>query len=167
MPGCATRCTTFSRTSIQAAWEDIRGHFGPRVEWSTDSGTIPATDVALWNAWATSKGIALGDVTRFGKWLIWYLSYGTVEYGNLPTRIRDHVGISCIPCPYDLRSDATRTRIWLGLAETDPLPTQSDHTVSGEGHYMKVSQRGNIWGFECTDPNCPYLISNGQSYFHA
>ena len=128
---------------------------------------MAATDVALWTAWATSKGIDPNDVTRFGNWLIWLLSYGTVEYGNLPTRKRDHVGISCIPCPYDLRSDADRTRIWLGLDETDPLPTQSDHTVSGEGHYMKVSLRGNIWGFECTDPSCPFLIDNGIHYFHA
>jgi len=168
MPGCATRCTTFSRTSIQAAWTDIRYHFGPRhIEWSTTSGTLPYVDVTTWTEWATSKSVDSADVTRFGKWLIWYLSYGTAEYGNLPTRIRDHVGISCIPCPYDSRSDATRTRLWLGLEDTDPLPTQSDHTVSGEGYYMKVKQRGNIWGFECSDPNCPYLVANGQAYFHA
>lgn len=167
MPGCVTKCTTFSKVSIRAAWEDIRNHFGPRLPWSTDTGTLSATDVALWTAWSTSKGIDPSDVTRFGKWLIWYLGYGTVECGNLPTRIRDHVGISCIPCPYDARSGATRTRIWLGLADTDPIPTQSDHTVSGEGYYMKVSQRGNIWGFECTYDSCLYKIEHGVSYFHA
>jgi hypothetical protein len=167
MPGCATKCTNFSRASIQAAWTDIRSHFGPILPWSTEVGSLAYTDVSTWNAWASSKGIDLGDVNTFGKWLIWLLSYGTVEYGNLPTRIRDHVGISCIPCPYDLRSSAAKTRIWLGLSETDPLPTQSDHTVSGEGHYMVVKNRGNVWGFECSDPNCPYLTSNGIPYFHA
>lgn len=163
MPNCATRCTTFSKESIEAAWTDIRGHFGPRVDWSTDSGSLAATDVTTWEEWATAKGINTEDVTKFGKWLIWYLSYGTTEYGNLPTRIQDHVGISCIPCPYSTDSTEARTIIWLGLEDTDPIPTQSDHTI----YYMKVTQRGNSWGFECTDPNCPYLISNGQPYFHA
>lgn len=168
MPGCATRCTTFRRSSMEAAWVDIRYHFGPRNEpWSTAAGSLSYIDVATWEAWAISKGINTTDVNVFGKWLIWLLSYGTVEYGNLPTRIRDHVGISCIPCPYDLRSSAIRTRIWLDLLETDPLPTQTDHTVTGEGHYMKVTQRGTIWGFACTDPNCPFLVANGLSYFHA
>ena len=167
MTGCATRCTTFSRNSIESAWTDIRNHFGPIVPWSTESGSLAARDVAIWTAWATSKSIDPNDVTRFGKWLIWLLSYGTIEYGNLPTRTRDHLGISCIPCPYDVRSDIDRTRVWLGLSDTDPVPSQSDHTVGGVGHYMKVSIRGNIWGFECTDPNCPFLSSNGIAYFHA
>lgn len=164
MPGCVTRCTTFSRDSIEAAWTDIRAHFGPIVPWGD---SLSQVDVTTWEAWATSKGISTSDVNRFGKWLIWLLSYGTVEYGNLPTRIRDHVGISCIPCPYDLRASDIKTRLWLGLADTDPLPTKTDHTVGGEGHYMKVAQRGNVWGFECTDPNCSFLTTNGIPYFHA
>ncbi len=163
MPGCATRCTTFRTDTMENAWTDIREHFGPIVAWSTDAGSLARTDVLTWEAWATSKGISINDVGMFGKWLVWKCGYGTVEYGNLPTRVRDHEGISCIPCPYSDSSDATRTRIWLELEESDPLPTQTDH---GD-YYMKVTQRGNIWGFECTDPACPYLVVNGHSYFHA
>ena len=166
MPGCATRCTTFRRDSMEAAWTDIRGHFGPVVPWSTETGSLSYTDVVTWNAWATVNGISISDVDKFGKWLIWLLSYGTVEYGNLPTRIRDHVGLSCVPCPYDLRSNVTRTRIWLGLDDSDPIPTRSDHTVAGKGYYMIVTQKGNVWGFGCTDPNCAYLMNNGTPYFH-
>lgn len=163
MVGCATRCTTFSKDSIESAWTDIRYHFGPRVDWSTEPGTIAYVDVATWTEWANVNGVSPTDVTRFGKWLIWYLSYGTTEYGNLPTRKRDHEGISCIPCPYDVQSDEHRTALWLELGEADPLPTQSDHS----DYYMRVARRGNVWGFECTDPNCPYRIDNGRAYFHA
>jgi hypothetical protein len=162
MAGCVTRCTTFSKDSIQVAWTDIRAHFGPIVDWSLEAGSLAATDVATWTAWATAKGIDPSDVTRFGKWLIWLLSYGTVEYGNLPTRIRDHVGISCIPCPYDTSATPLRTRLVLGLEDTDPLPTQSDHGI----YYMKVSSRGGTWGFECTSLNCPFYLTNGIHFFH-
>jgi hypothetical protein len=163
MPGCATRCTTFSRDSIEAAWTDIRSHFGPTDVWSTASGTLAQTDVEIWNSWSESKGLDSSDVDRFGKWLVWYLGHGTIEYGNLPTRVKDHVGISCIPCPYSTASDEIKTRLWLGLTTSGTLPTQSDHN----NYYMKVSQRGNTWGFECTDPNCPFKTENGHSYFHA
>jgi hypothetical protein len=163
MPGCATRCTTFSKNSIEDAWTDIRYHFGPRVSWSTEAGSIAVTDLEDWTDWATSNGVNTGDVDKFGKWLIWKCSYGTNNYGNLPTRIRDHEGISCIMCPYDSNSDPDRTRIWLGLESTDSLPTQTDH---GE-YYMKVSQRGSHWGFECTYSGCSYLSTTGHPYFHA
>lgn len=162
MAGCVTRCTTFSRDSIQAAWTDIRGHFGPIVDWSTESGTLAATDVTTWTEWAVSNGIDPADVTKFGRWLIWYLSYGTVEYGNLPTRKREHEGISCLPCPYSTDATALRTRLMLGLEDTDPLPTQVDHGT----YYMKVSGRGGVWGFECTSPSCPYYLDHGRPYFH-
>lgn len=163
MPGCATRCTTYSTDSMEAAWTDIRAHFGPVVAWSTTEGSLARTDVLTWEAWATSKGISTSNIVMFGKWLIWKCSYGTVEYGNLPTRKRDHEGISCIPCPYSDSSDDTRTRLWLGLDESDPIPTQSAH---GE-YYMKVSQRGNSWGFECTSDACSYFLTTGKRYFHA
>ena len=161
MPGCITRCTSFSKDSIDEAWEDIRYHFGPRT--AEVSGELYTEDIAYWTDWATSKGVSVSDVNTFGKWLIWKCSYGTNNYGNLPTRIRDHEGVSCVMCPYDSNSDPDRTRIWLGLENTDPLPTQNDHSI----YYMRVKQRGSVWGWECTNPNCQYKLDNGIAYFHA
>lgn len=162
MAGCITKCTSFSRDSIQAAWEDIRDHFGPRVSWSEATGSLASVDVATWTAWATTKGVDPNNVNVFGNWLIWFLSYGTVEYGNLPTRKRDHEGISCIPCPYSNASSAVRTRLVLGLEESSPIPTQTDHGT----YYMKISARGGAWGFECTSPTCPYYLDNGRRFFY-
>ena len=163
MPGCATKCTTYRRDTIENAWTDIRAHFGPIVAWSTEPNSLSGTDVIAWWGWATSKGIDVNDVDKFGKWLIWKCSYGTEDYGNLSTRKRGHEGISCVPCPYSDSSDDTRTRIWLGIDEQAPIPIQSAH---GE-YYMKVSQRGNSWGFECTSNVCSYFLTTGQRYFRS
>lgn len=160
MPGCATRCTSFRTDTRDNAWLDIREHFGPRTDVGSD---VYNEDISDWNTWIAMSGGNPLDNVKFGKWLIWKCSYGTINYGNLPTRKRDHVGISCIMCPYDSNSEPDRTRLWLGLEETDPIPTQSDHDVN----YMRVAQRGNVWGFECTDSNCPYLTETGHAYFHA
>jgi hypothetical protein len=156
MPGCITRCTTYRTDSIANAWLDIRGHFGPIVPVYSD---IYLADVGEWAAWAADNGINVIDVSRFGKWLIWKCSYGTTNYGRLPTKIRDHTGISCIPCPFDADSyDAVRAEVWLGY-----IPTSlSDHA----NYYMKVAHQGS-WGFECTYSGCPYLIEHGRPYFHA
>jgi hypothetical protein len=160
MPGCATRCASFRTDTRDNAWLDVRSHFGPITDVGSD---VYTEDISDWNIWVASSGVNPLDNFKFGKWLIWKCSYGTINYGNLPTRKRDHVGISCIMCPYDSSSEPDRTRIWLGLEETDPIPTQSNHSVN----YMRVAQRGNVWGFECTDPNCPYLTETGHAYFHA
>ena len=148
--------------SLENAWTDIRDVYGPRVAWSTVSGTISYNDVADWSVWAVANGKSINDASFFGKWLIWKLNTGTDNYGNLPTRIRDHTGISCIPCPYDSNSDALHTRVWLGLDSTDPLPTRVDHG----SYYMKVTSRGSKWGFECTCPTCVYFLDNGIKYVH-
>jgi len=95
MPGCATRCTTFDQSSRDAAWKDIRYHFGPRnVEAGSD---VYNNDISEWEQWVLwvnemhGSGIdSVEDVNKFGKWLIWRLSIGTVAYGNLPTRKRGH-----------------------------------------------------------------------------
>ena len=163
MAGCVTRCTTYRKDSIQHAWEDIRAHFGPIVDWSTEPGSVAEDDVSEWAAWASANGKSVNDVTFFGKWLIWRLSYGTVEYGNFPSRIRDHEGVSCIPCSYSVSSSSLNTRLWLGLEDHEPLPSKSDHS----DYYMKVSARGSKWGFECTADNCPYYLENGVRYFHS
>ena len=160
MPGCVKRCTDFRTDTRDNAWLDIRDHFGPRVG---IAHAVYTSDMDAWNAWAVAHSVDPMNIVRFGKWLIWKCSFGTDNNGNLPTRLRDHTGISCILCPYDEESDAIRTRLWLGLEDIDPIPTQSDHDT----YYMRVAQRGNQWGFECTDPNCPFFLSNGTRYFHA
>jgi hypothetical protein len=169
MPGCATGCATFSRDSIEDAWLDIRYHFGPRnIDTSSDQY---AEDISEWNQWVAQVNSELGlgidpvtSVDRFGKWLNWKFSIGTPNFGNLPTRIRDHVGISCIPCPYDLevRSSAVRSEMWTSLSG---IP-RNDHE-EGQIHYLQVAQRGNTWGFECTYSGCTYEIDHGHPYFHA
>lgn len=158
MSGCVTKCTTYRTDTIDHAWSDIRDHFGPIVN---TSSSIYATDISEWNTWAAANGVdPVTDVDKFGKWLIWKCSYGTTNYGNLSTRIRDHEGISCIPCPYDSNGyDEDRSEMWLGFVPT----TTTDHG----SYYMKVTQRGNIWGFECTYSGCPYKTENGYPYFHA
>lgn len=161
MPGCATRCTSYRTDDRDNAWYDIRSHFGPRT---SIGSTIYMNDIGDWTLWASDNGYdPVVDVEVFGKWLIWKCSFGTTNMGNLPTRKRDHTGISCIPCPYDASTEVARARIWLGLSDTDPFPSRTDH---GD-YYMKVSQRGNSWGFECTYSGCTYLIDNGIPYFHA
>jgi hypothetical protein len=118
------------------------------------------TEISQWNVYAAEKGYdPVLDVSVFGKWLIWLCSYGTTNMGNLPTRVRDHVGVSCIACPYDTGSDSERSELWLG----EPVGLQNDHGI----YYMRVAQRGNKWGFECTFDGCPYLLDNGHRYFHA
>lgn len=161
MPGCATKCTEYRTDSRDNAWTDIRAHFGPVVAIGSD---IYNEDISEWNTWAAANGYdPVTDVEQFGKWFIWRCSYGTANYGNLPTRIRDHEGISCITCPYDSNSSEIHTRLWLGLEDTDPLPTQNDHG----SYFLKVANQGGRWGFECTSPTCPYYTTNGVPYFHA
>lgn len=157
MPGCITKCTTFSTDTRENAWLDIRGHFGPVTEVGSD---VYTQDISEWTEWATANAVSTTDVAKFGRWLIWRCSYGTVNYGNLPTRKRDHVGISCIPCPFDSNNyDAVRSETWLGY-----IPTSLEDHGS---YYMRVTQRGNVWGFECTYSGCPYQDDYGYPYFHA
>ena len=165
MAVCSCKCPTYRRDSIQHAWEDIRACFGPGgVEWSTDPDSLSETDVATWAAWALVNGKSINDVDFFGKWFIWKLMYGTNNYGNLPSsRIRDHEGISCVPCPYSLDSSDLNTRLWLGLDDVDPIPTRNEH---GE-YYMRVSSRGSRWGFECTYSGCVYYLNNNKIYFNS
>jgi len=144
MTGCVTRCTTFRTDNINNAWLDIRGHFGPVTQVNS---SYHQTDIAEWTVWANNNGIdPVTNVIKFGNWLIWKCSYGTTNYGNLATRVRNHVGIDGVFCPYDTNADSDRTRVWLGLLDTDPLPTKEDHGT----YYMKVTNYGGVWGWACT-----------------
>jgi len=158
MPGCLTKCTTFRIDNRNNAWLDVRGHFGPRTQIGS---SIHIEDMNEWTLWANDNGVdPITEVDTFGKWLIWKCSMGTTDYGNLPTRKRDHVGISCIPCPFDSSDyDEVRSEIWLGY-----IPTSLEDHVD---HYLRVAQRGTSWGFECTYSGCPYQDEYGYPYFHA
>lgn len=159
MPGCATRCTTFRTDTRDNAWTDVRDHFGPRVAIGT---TIYTNDMNEWTIWANENGAdPVTDITKFGNWLVWKCSFGTTNYGNLATRVRDHEGVSCVPCPYNSTAhaaDPDRAEIWLGFTPTSLV----DH---GD-NYMRVAQRGSSWGWECTYSGCSYLLDNGTPYFH-
>jgi len=160
MPGCITRCTNFRTSSINNAWIDIRYHFGPRTE---DIGSeLYIEDISGWNIFAAEKNLdPVTNVKIFGKWLIWKCSYGTDNLGNLATRIRDHEGISCIRCPFDsVDYDPVRSEAWLGY-----VPNNSELTDHGN-FFMRVSQVGASWGFECTYDSCYYNLINGHRYFN-
>lgn len=156
MSFCSNVCNSYRTDTINNAWIDIRAHFGPIVNIGS---FCYVEDVDDWVTWATSKNISTSDIAKFAKWLIWKCTYGTIDYGNLPHRIRGHVGISYIPCPFDSNNyDEIRSVSWLGYIPT----TLSDHGK----YYMKVSNRGSVWGHECTSPDCVYLIEHGRHYFH-
>lgn len=156
MAGCLSGCPSFRTDSVQSAWEDIRDFFGPRT--SVGSSRY-IEDLSYWNIYAAEKSLdPVTDVSTFGKWLIWKCKYGSNNYGNLPTRVRDHEGVSCVPCPYSTDSSDVRSLLWLGSEPT----LKNDHG----SYYMKVSQRGSVWGWECTNPNCQYKLDTGNIYFH-
>jgi hypothetical protein len=155
MPGCLTRCTDYRTDSIANAWTDIREHFGPRVPVGSE---IYQIDITEWIEWALDNSTNTSDVQKFGRWLIWRCSNGTVNYGNLPSRKRDHTGKCFAPCPFDSSNyDSIRSEAMLGYT---PI-SLSDHN----NQYLKVEYHGR-WGFECTYSGCPYLIEHGRPYFH-
>ena len=164
MAYCLSRCpSTENTTTYSGVWYVVRDHFGPRPDSMTESYRFDVyeQDVEEYYFWITAHG-GVDTLDKFGKWLIWRLSIGTAEYGNLPThKVNDRTGIQCVPCPYDeigVSSD-DRSEIWLGII---PLT----RTAHGD-YYMKVASRGSSWGFECTSNSCPYFIETGHRYFHA
>ncbi|HLD90924.1 MAG TPA: hypothetical protein VI911_07930 [Patescibacteria group bacterium] len=93
---------------------------------------------------------------------LWEVTHGTTAYGNLPQYKKDqHVGNKWNPCPYSTQSDDLRSAHRLGI-----VPTKVDHTDdAGKVYYMSPDRR-NSWGYACTFDNCPYLLTNGRSYFY-
>lgn len=150
------KCTTYRTDNIGNAWLDIRSVIGPVLPVGSDAYN---RDISEWTSWAIANSYdPISSVVEFGKWLLWKCNFGTTSYGNLPTRKRDHVGISYIPCPYDSNNyDPVRSSLWLGFIPS----TTSDHG----NHYMKVSNNGASWGFSCTFDGCPFFLDNGYSYF--
>jgi hypothetical protein len=171
MPGrCIDNCPTQDLSSYYNAWSAMRNNFGPRPDsmvntyrdelYNEDYGNY-----LIWlDTWNNEHGVAVGGtdiadtIAQFSKWMQWRCTVGTPNYANLPERLREHVGISCVPCPYDDKSSDIRAEHMLGA-----VPTQVDHDI----YYMRVALRGTAWGFECTYDSCPYYIANGRRYFYA
>ena len=163
MPGCLG-CPTSNSTTISGVWVDYRNHYGPTISGmnATYKEELYVEDLSFYVEWADDHGIAnpLNDSNYkvFGKWFSWKLIHGANEAGNLPERIKDHVGLSCAPCPYGTNCDDVRAIHMVGSVP----PNQNDHG----GYYMKIEGRGSAWGFTCTYSGCPYLVNTGHEYFY-
>ena len=160
MPGCLG-CPTSNSITIEGVWVDFRNHYGPTIAGmsTTYRDELYAEDLSYYVEWADAHGVVnpLDNYRVFGKWFAWKLMYGTNDFGNLPVRKRDHIGLSCAPCPYDSNCDVIRAENMLGS-----VPAQTDHEI----YYMRITSRGNVWGFECTYSGCQYLIDTGDVYFY-
>jgi len=163
MPGCLG-CPTSNSTTISGVWVDFRDHYGPRPGSMsiTYKNELYAEDLSFYVGWANDHGIVdpLHDSNYkvFKKWFSWKLTIGSNSGGNLPDRVRDHVGLSCAKCPYDINCDNIRAEHMVGCVP----PTQNDHG----NYYMKIEGRGSAWGFRCTYSGCPYLAITGYNYFY-
>lgn len=159
-----TKCPVSNNTTISGVWEDFRDTCGPRPGSMNTARKeeLYNEDLDYYSTWATEQGIAdpLNDSNYkvFGKWFSWKLTMGTNSGANLPARVRDHVGISGVFCPYDTNCSDIRATHMTG----DVPAVQSDH---GD-FYMKIEARGPKWGFACTYPGCQYLLDTGHVYFY-
>ena len=174
---CNNRCPTISATTVSGVWSELRDYYGPSM--SADyRDELYGIDVGEFITWTIEKSPILLDPdpehsdnsALFGRWFNWRLSIGTTDYGNLPqNKAKNHEGISCSPCPYDTKpTDMSqyewdrRLNIWIGGApEWAPI----SHVDSGKHYYLKIASRGNVWGLECTYPDCPYNDIYKCSYF--
>lgn len=163
MPGCLG-CPTSTSTTVSGIWTDFRNHYGPTIGGmsTTYRDELYAEDLAFYVEWANANGIAdpLNDSNYavFRKWFSWKLTVGSNDQGRLSIRKRDHVGLSCAPCPYDTNCSDIRATHMVGSVPA----TRDDHGI----YYMKITSRGNRWGFECTYSGCSYLLDTGYKYFY-
>ena len=163
MPGCLG-CPTSTSTTISGIWTDFRDHYGPRPGSMnvTYKDELYAEDLSYYVEWADNHGVVdpLNDSNYavFGKWFAWKLMYGSNSGGNLPERIRDHVGLSGAKCPYDTNCDNVRAEHMVGSVPVG----QTDHGK----YYMAIEGHGSAWGFVCTYSGCPYLLDTGRNYFY-
>ncbi len=142
MAGCITRCASITITTYYDVWAQARTHYGPTPSGMAleDRSALYLEDQTNYLEWYTTAPPAtVENEQTFANWINWRCSIGTTALGNLPQRKRGHVGISCVPCPYDTQADDVRSEIMLGL-----VPSKVDHDI----YYMRVAQRGTSWGFE-------------------
>ena len=93
-----------------------------------------------------------------------------VDYtcGNFPEYlVNGHVGKCYAPCPYDIEATDIRTRHLLDISISGTLPTKVAHIGDDSKHYyMKVTNAGGAWGYQCTYSGCPYLLDTGQPFLY-
>lgn len=160
----AYRYPSITETTYLGVWSQVRDHYGPRPTSMSneDMTTRYGKDLTSFTDWLDSWNIEHSDTkistpALFSKWLIWKCNNGTDNYGNLATRDRDHVGIKGVLCPFDSRVAVYRAIDILGYLPNE----QVDHI----NNYMKVTQKGAVWGFECTYSDCSYKINTGSYFF--
>jgi hypothetical protein len=103
------------------------------------------------------------DLTPEERWL---KLYGTEFIGNLPTYKKNkHVGSCWNPCPYSTDCQDGKSVIMLGLNDVSDI-TKTEHMYNGRKHYMRPYHKVSVWGYICTDPNCPHFLNNGEAYFY-
>ena len=161
MPGCLG-CPPSNSTDINNVWADFRNYYGPTLASmsSVDRDALRTEDLGLYLVWAIEHDISdpTNNYNAFKRWFSWKLMVGTNSGGNLPERIRDHVGLNCAKCPYDTNCDDIRAENMIGYVPSN----QTDHGI----YYMKIEGHGSVWGFRCTYLGCPYLADTGRAYFY-
>lgn len=163
MPGCLG-CPTSDSITIEGVWVDFRNHYGPTIAGmsTTYRSELYVEDLGYYVEWADAHGVVnpLDDSNYkvFSKWFAWKLMIGSNSGGNLPVRLRTHVGLSCALCPYDSNCDVIRAEHMVGSVPAN----RDDHGI----YYMKIEQRGSRWGFVCTFSGCSYLAVTGNNYFY-
>ena len=150
--------------SNEDIWEAICNVFGPVPDLSNQIYIdLRTQDLADYQTYLS----LYGGSTTFKQWFMWKLTTGSAVYGRLGADTKSsHVGHCYAICPYSIDCGETRTRIMLKLSDTDPLPTQVSHTVGGVDYFLKSTNRGSKWGYECTCPTCSFLLSTGKEYFY-
>lgn len=150
--------------SLEDTWLVIREAFGPipRVGLAIYTDLMNQ-EIAEYNNYVSTQV----NKVSFNKWLIWKLTTGSISYGNFtPDTKNDHVGHCFAPCPYDSNSTDLRTRLLLGLSESDLLPIKILHEQNNTHYYMQTMNHGAVWGYQCSFPGCPYFTSNNKPYFY-
>ena len=120
---CKIPCIEEISGTDREKWEYVVAHYAAIAPNDADEQFL--TD---WNNWQVD--IDAGRDVIFEKWIQWRCQTGSVHYGNLPEFVKtQNVGHCHAPCPYSTQSSAGRTRIMLGLDQTDPLPRPSQPTA--------------------------------------
>lgn len=151
-------------TTNEEVWKEVRNVLGPvPVDGYQPHRDLMINDIAEYTNYITSYGVG----ASFKQWLIWRLETGSLVYGSFPeNKKHTHIGHCFSPCPYDSACDDVRTRLLLGLNDSDPLPAKVLHSSGTINYFMETCNRGSKWGYQCTFPGCPFFLAAGKQYFY-
>jgi hypothetical protein len=153
---CGNYCDTIVSGTVNEQWAALQEKFGA-------NGETFADEYAAWQIWSSAHPSS--DATWF-TWLRWKYTYGTENYGNLPSyKKSEHTGNCFTPCPYSIQATDIGSTIMLGGIPAGAL-TKNDHVINERVYYMRVAANGSVWGYECTFDNCPYYTVYGKRYFY-